>query len=195
VRGELQLVEVVDEHGVDDLELLVAEVPLGRPGKLAVAERAALGHPRRLEVQSAGEQRGVQMLLQIRHPWRRTRGVREVPREPDPALDLGEHVRDIDVRDESVELGPQAHGLGVLLERLRGRELEAIGTKDDFVSVEDARTLEKEMRDAGVSVEFEFYEGAGHAFFNDTNRLGTYDRDAAQRSWERSTTFLREHLG
>jgi len=68
------------------------------------------------------------------------------------------------------------------------------GTKDDFVSVEDARTLEKEMRDAGVSVEFEFYEGAGHAFFNDTNRLGTYDRDAAQRSWERSTTFLREHL-
>ncbi len=69
------------------------------------------------------------------------------------------------------------------------------GTADDFVSVDDARGLEQELSDAGVKVDFEFYEGAGHAFFNDTNRLGTYDPQAAERSWERSVQFLRSHLG
>jgi len=44
-------------------------------------------------------------------------------------------------------------------------------------------------------VDFEFYEGAGHAFFNDTNRFGTYDADAARRSWETTVGFLRSNLG
>jgi carboxymethylenebutenolidase len=67
------------------------------------------------------------------------------------------------------------------------------GTKDEFVSVEDGRALEQELREAGVEADFEFYE-AGHAFFNDTNRLGTYDREAAERSWQRTTEFLRDKL-
>lgn len=69
------------------------------------------------------------------------------------------------------------------------------GTADDFVSVDDAKGLLQELRDAGVEADFEFYEGAGHAFFNDTNRLGTYDPEAARRSWERTTDFLRAQLG
>ncbi len=69
------------------------------------------------------------------------------------------------------------------------------GTADDFISVDDSRALEQAMKDAGVEVDFEFYEGAGHAFFNDTNRLGTYDEGAARRSWERSIDFLRSNLG
>jgi carboxymethylenebutenolidase len=69
------------------------------------------------------------------------------------------------------------------------------GTADDFISVDDARALEKELSDAGIDVEFEFYEGAGHAFFNDTNRLGTHHPDHAKRSWERTTDFLRRNLG
>ncbi len=69
------------------------------------------------------------------------------------------------------------------------------GTADDFVSVDDAKSLEQEMLSAGVDVQFDFYEGAGHAFFNDTDRLGTYDKDAAERSWTRTIGFLREHLG
>jgi carboxymethylenebutenolidase len=68
------------------------------------------------------------------------------------------------------------------------------GTADEFVPVDAAKALEQELRDAGVDARFEFYDGAGHAFFNDTNRLGTYDRDAAERSWERTTSFLREKL-
>ena len=65
---------------------------------------------------------------------------------------------------------------------------------DDFVSVDDAKALEREMSDAGVDVDFEFYEGAGHAFFNDTNRLGTHHPEAAQRSWKRTIEFLRSNL-
>jgi len=68
------------------------------------------------------------------------------------------------------------------------------GTADDFVSMDDAKDLEQQLKDAGVQTEWEFYEGAGHAFFNDTDRLGTYDRDAAERSWARTTSFLRSNL-
>ena len=68
------------------------------------------------------------------------------------------------------------------------------GDSDDFVPVDAAKALEKEMRDAGVDVKFEFYEGAGHAFFNDTNRLGTYDKEAADLSWQRTTEFLKKNV-
>jgi carboxymethylenebutenolidase len=68
------------------------------------------------------------------------------------------------------------------------------GTEDEFVPVEDAKALEQEMRGAGVDVEFYFYPGAGHAFFNDTNRLGTHDKEAAALSWQRTLDFYRQHL-
>jgi carboxymethylenebutenolidase len=68
------------------------------------------------------------------------------------------------------------------------------GTGDDFISVDDARALEQELGDAGVDARFEFYEGAGHAFFNDRNRLGTHDEGHAKRSWERTVSFLKEKL-
>jgi len=78
--------------------------------------------------------------------------------------------------------------------KIKSPVLGHFGTADGFVSVDDAKALQKELSDAGVAVEFEFYEGAGHAFFNDTDRMGTYDKDASERSWERTTAFLREHL-
>ena len=67
------------------------------------------------------------------------------------------------------------------------------GTKDDFIPVDDAKNLEQEMKDAGVQTSFHFYD-AGHAFFNDTNRLGTYDQEAAQETWGRTISFLRDNL-
>ena len=68
------------------------------------------------------------------------------------------------------------------------------GTADDFVSVDDAEALRAELESAGVDVTFEFYDGAGHAFFNDTDRLGTYDPEAAKQSWQRTTEFMRSNL-
>ncbi len=68
------------------------------------------------------------------------------------------------------------------------------GTADEFVPEEAAEALETELREAGVEVTFDYYEGAGHAFFNDTNRLGTYDKAQAELSWERTVSFLRSAL-
>jgi len=68
------------------------------------------------------------------------------------------------------------------------------GTADDFVSVDDAKALEQEIADAGNDVTFEFYEGAGHAFFNDTDRLGTYHEEHAKTAWGRTVDFFKRHL-
>jgi carboxymethylenebutenolidase len=79
--------------------------------------------------------------------------------------------------------------------KIGGPLLGHFGTADDFIPVETAKELEEELRGAGVRVSFQFYENAGHAFFNDTNRLGTYDGEAAELAWERTLSFLREALG
>lgn len=58
MRGELQLVQVVDEHVVGGLELLVAEIPLGRPRELPLAQRTALGHPGGPDIQTPPASQG-----------------------------------------------------------------------------------------------------------------------------------------
>ncbi|HEX3519429.1 MAG TPA: dienelactone hydrolase family protein [Solirubrobacteraceae bacterium] len=78
--------------------------------------------------------------------------------------------------------------------KLKGPVLGHFGTADEFIPPEDAEKLESEIRDAGAEVSFHYYEGAGHAFFNDTNRLGTYDKALAEESWERTVSFLRSTL-
>jgi carboxymethylenebutenolidase len=77
---------------------------------------------------------------------------------------------------------------------ISGPVLGHFGTADDFIPMDDAQQLEAELRDAGVETTFHYYEDAGHAFFNDTNRLGTYDAALAQTSWERTVEFLRSAL-
>jgi carboxymethylenebutenolidase len=69
------------------------------------------------------------------------------------------------------------------------------GTEDDFVSEEDAKALQQELQEAGVEAVFEFYEGAGHAFANDHDRLGTYDEGHASNAWQKTVDFLKKHLG
>jgi carboxymethylenebutenolidase len=77
---------------------------------------------------------------------------------------------------------------------IKGPVLGYFGTADEFIPLDEAKALESELRSAGVDVSFEYYDGAGHAFFNDTNRLGTYDPGAAQSAWERTVSFLRTAL-
>jgi carboxymethylenebutenolidase len=68
------------------------------------------------------------------------------------------------------------------------------GTADDFISVDDAKALQRELQDAGVDAAFEFYEGAGHAFFQDHDRLGTYDEAHARNAWRKTVEFFKRHL-
>jgi len=68
------------------------------------------------------------------------------------------------------------------------------GDDDDFVPVEDAKALQQELNQAGAEAIFHFYEGAGHAFFNDTDRLGTHHPEHAETSWNRTVDFFKQHL-
>jgi len=77
---------------------------------------------------------------------------------------------------------------------IKGPVLGHFGTADQFIPLDAAQALEQELRDAGVDVSFDYYEGAGHAFFADHNRLGTYDASLAAKSWERTVSFLRSAL-
>jgi carboxymethylenebutenolidase len=78
--------------------------------------------------------------------------------------------------------------------KIKGPVLGHFGTNDEFISHEEANALESELRAAGVDVTFHYYDGAGHAFFNDIDRLGNYDPELAQTSWERTVSFLRGAL-
>jgi len=68
------------------------------------------------------------------------------------------------------------------------------GERDDFYPADDARRQEAQIRaESGAEVEFFFYD-AGHAFFNDTDALGTYDSEDAALAWDRTTSFLRDKV-
>jgi carboxymethylenebutenolidase len=77
---------------------------------------------------------------------------------------------------------------------VKGPVLGHFGTADEFIPHDDAKALEQELGEAGVEVEFHYYDDAGHAFFNEKDRLGTYDAAAATVSWERTVNFLRDAL-
>ncbi len=78
--------------------------------------------------------------------------------------------------------------------KIKGPVLGHFGTADEFIKHDEAQALEAELREAGVETTFHYYDGNGHAFFNDLDRLGTYDPAAATLSWERSVSFLRGAL-
>jgi carboxymethylenebutenolidase len=68
------------------------------------------------------------------------------------------------------------------------------GTADDYISRDDAEALATEMSDAGADVQFHYYEGAGHAFAGEHNRIGTHDPEHAKAAWDRTLEFFGKHL-
>jgi len=52
--------------------------------------------------------------------------------------------------------------------------------------------FEEALKKAGVSYAIHLYEGAGHAFMNDTGQR--YNKDAAELAWKRTVAFLKEKL-
>jgi carboxymethylenebutenolidase len=68
------------------------------------------------------------------------------------------------------------------------------GEQDDFYPADAARAQEQQIREeSGARVEFHYYP-AGHAFHNDTDKLGTYDADNAKLAWSRTVDFLKAEL-
>jgi carboxymethylenebutenolidase len=69
-----------------------------------------------------------------------------------------------------------------------------VAEEDAYFTPEAARQLEAHLRELGKDVEFHYYAGAGHAFFNE-DRPEAYHQDSADHLWERSVAFLHNHLG
>ncbi|MDQ0665543.1 carboxymethylenebutenolidase [Arthrobacter ulcerisalmonis] len=63
----------------------------------------------------------------------------------------------------------------------------------DTALMQELPGLKARMRAAGVDFEAVVYPGAGHAFFNDTNKY-TYNAGAAADSWTRTLAFLDRSL-
>lgn len=79
------------------------------------------------------------------------------------------------------------------LPNLQAPVLGNYGEKDDFVTPELARDLEREVKALGKEIDVKIYSGADHAFFND-QRPEVYNAEAAADSWQRTIDFLRQHL-
>jgi carboxymethylenebutenolidase len=52
--------------------------------------------------------------------------------------------------------------------------------------------FEEALKKAGVDYEIHMYEGAGHAFMNDTGQR--YHKEAAELAWKRTAAFLKDKL-
>jgi carboxymethylenebutenolidase len=63
---------------------------------------------------------------------------------------------------------------------------------DDRIN-EGIPAYEQALKDAGVDYTIHMYEGANHAFHNDTN-AARYDQEAAELAWSRTIDFLKQHL-
>ena len=76
---------------------------------------------------------------------------------------------------------------------LRAPVLGFFAERDDFVPPDAARALEADLKAAGKQVEIAIFNGADHAFFNDT-RHQVYHAAYAQECWARMLDFFNEYL-
>ncbi len=66
------------------------------------------------------------------------------------------------------------------------------GLADSFFPPESVDQLEATLKQEEVNYEFYRYEGVKHAFGNETG--DSYDPEAKAKAWERSLSFLDQHL-
>jgi carboxymethylenebutenolidase len=65
---------------------------------------------------------------------------------------------------------------------------------DDFFPPESFAELEAELQAMEKDASFTIHPGTGHAFANEDNPLGTYDRAAADTAWAATLDLFRTHL-
>ncbi len=79
------------------------------------------------------------------------------------------------------------------LENLRAPVLGIYAGKDDFVTPDSVRELERRLDELGKPNEMHIYEDADHAFFND-QRPEVYNAADAADAWRRTIDFFRANL-
>lgn len=65
------------------------------------------------------------------------------------------------------------------------------GSEDHGIPVDSVQQMQRQLEAAGVANQIHVYEGAGHAFFNDTR--ASYHPEAAQDAWHRTLSWIRQH--
>jgi carboxymethylenebutenolidase len=76
---------------------------------------------------------------------------------------------------------------------LHGPVLGFFGENDNMVTPAIVEQLKTTLEKEGKEVEFHVYEGADHAFFNDT-RPEVYNEKYAKAAWERMVAFFNDNL-
>jgi carboxymethylenebutenolidase len=76
---------------------------------------------------------------------------------------------------------------------LRCPLLAFFGDEDTFIPVSDVRALEAGLAGTPHEAEVVLYEGAGHAFMNDT-RPEAFRPEIAREAWQRTIAFFRARL-
>ena len=79
------------------------------------------------------------------------------------------------------------------LSTLEAPVLGFFAEKDEFVPPAAARQLEADLQAFGKTADITVFEGADHAFFNDT-RAQAYHETYAATCWSRTLDFFREHV-
>ena len=71
--------------------------------------------------------------------------------------------------------------------------LGIFGALDRGIPLETVREFEAALEKLGKNASIHIYEGANHAFNNDTNEA-RYDKEAADLAWSRTVGFLKRYL-
>jgi carboxymethylenebutenolidase len=80
------------------------------------------------------------------------------------------------------------------LPNLQAPMLGIYAERDQFVTPESVRELERQLKELGKSAEMHIYPDVDHAFFND-QRPDVYNSRAAEDAWQRVIRFFAQHLG
>jgi carboxymethylenebutenolidase len=76
--------------------------------------------------------------------------------------------------------------------RIKGALLLHYAGNDERIN-KGIEAYEAALKKASVDYKIYMYEGAGHAFFNDSNP-GRYHKEAARLAWQRTIAFFKEKL-
>ena len=76
---------------------------------------------------------------------------------------------------------------------LKAPLLGLYGSADSGIPVDAVNTMEAALTEAGIEHEIKIYDGAQHAFFNDT-RANSYNAEAAADAWARALAWFGQHL-
>ena len=76
---------------------------------------------------------------------------------------------------------------------LKAPLLGLYGSADSGIPVDGVNAMATALEEAGIEHEIQIYDGAQHAFFNDT-RANSYNADAAADAWARALAWFGQHL-